>query len=88
MKIKKTTIGTMKVRRLKPLKKTICPSCESVGEFETDDNLETYCTHCGLIVESQYPYTAGVKYDLLQDILFKQNLKVRELEWKKRKKKY
>lgn len=84
MTIRKKTAGTIKVQRLPPYKKIKCPSCQTIGDFETDDNLETYCIHCGLVIDSAYPYTAGKRYMLLYDILY--NKRIRELKKNGRKK--
>lgn len=84
---KKKNLKTVQVRSLTAKKRLKCPSCNTIGEYETDDRLETYCKKCGLIIESPYPYTAGNRYDLLSDILYKRKLKVRELKWKQKRKK-
>ena len=55
-----------------------CPSCGKKGKYETDPNLEVYCIHCGLIIESQYPYVAGKRFDTLSYILLKKDLEKQE----------
>ncbi|WP_458454376.1 hypothetical protein [Methanobrevibacter sp.] len=69
--IKIVVYGTLPAIPLKALRKTKCPHCETVGEYETDENLNTYCKNCGLVVDAPYKYTAGIKFDLLHDILHK-----------------
>lgn len=46
-----------------------CPDCGEKGDFMKDDNEEVYCIHCGLVIESPYPYTAGVRFKTLAEIL-------------------
>lgn len=55
-----------------------CPACGKKGKYETDQNLEVYCTECGLIIESPYPYVAGIKFDTLSYILLQKDLKKQE----------
>ena len=86
MKIQKRTIGTLPVRSLPSKKNTVCPSCLKKGQFKTDNNLETYCTNCGLVIDSPYPYSAGNRYDLLCDFIFKAKLCELNKKWKKKKK--
>ena len=45
-----------------------CPQCETIGKYTTDNQENTYCTKCGLIIETQYPYVAGHKIKTLTDI--------------------
>jgi len=47
----------------------VCPECENKGEYEKDDNEEVYCIHCGLVIKSAYPYTAGIRFKTLTEIL-------------------
>ena len=54
---------------LKQYSDLICPECEEKGEFEIDSNYEVYCSHCGLVIESPYPYSAGVRFKTLSYIL-------------------
>ena len=53
----------------KPYSNLVCPDCENKGEYMRDDNEEVYCIHCGLIIESPYPYTAGIRFKTLTEIL-------------------
>lgn len=55
-----------------------CPSCGKKGNYETDPNLEIYCTKCGLIIQSKYPYTAGIRFDTLTYILLKKESEKQE----------
>lgn len=49
------------------LKNLQCPECKTIGEYYTDDNLNTYCKKCGLVVHSVYPYVAGIRHMSLSD---------------------
>lgn len=42
-----------------------CPECGHEIEYSsTDDEDESYCTHCGLITSASIQYVAGIKIDL------------------------
>ena len=63
-----------------------CPQCEQIGQYETDNQENTYCTKCGLIIETHYPYVAGNKIKTLTDIQI-ENQQTEQMErWKKCKK--
>lgn len=66
MKTNKTTVASLKIP---PLSRIMCPCCGTVGEYEVDNNLNTHCKKCGLIIDSPYPYCAGIKYKLLCDFI-------------------
>lgn len=85
MKPKKITYGTITVKQIPPIKKRKCPSCQTIGEYETDENLNIYCKKCGLVIETPYPYSAGFKHWVYCD--FKYNKRIRELKkkWKQKK---
>lgn len=70
MKPKTRVSGTIPNRKLPPRNKTVCPSCHTTGKYKTDKRGETYCTQCGLIIDSKYPYTAGNRYWLLCDFKY------------------
>ena len=63
----------------------VCPDCESKGQYERGDNEEVYCKNCGLVIESPYPYTAGVRFKTLAEIL--QDKKDEEIEKEYRRQK-
>ena len=86
MKTQKQTFGTIKPKSIPAIKHRKCPSCSTIGEYETDNNLNVYCKVCGLIIETPYPYSAGLKHWVYCD--FKYNKRIRELKqkWKKKKK--
>ena len=46
-----------------------CPECEKIGDYVNDDNDEVYCSHCGLVIKTSYPYTAGIRFKTLTEIL-------------------
>lgn len=85
MKPQKQTLGTIKPIGIPPIKKRKCPSCQTTGEYETDPNLNVYCKKCGLIIETPYPYTAGLKHWSFCDFTF--NKRIRELKKNGRRKK-
>ena len=53
----------------KPYSNLECPECDNKGDFIQDDNGEVYCVHCGLVIESPYPYVAGIRFKTLSEIL-------------------
>lgn len=68
----------------KPYSNLECPECEVKGEFEQDDNEEVYCTHCGLVIESPYPYCAGIRFKTLVEILDdKRNEEIKDKRWRR-----
>lgn len=85
MKVKKTTMGILKPKQIPPIPKRICPSCQTIGEYETDDNLNTYCKICGLVIESAYPYDAGIKHFTYCDFIFNQKIRELKEKWTKKK---
>ena len=45
-------------------------------------NLE--CIHCGLVIESPYPYSAGIRFKTLTEILDdKRNTEIKNRRWRK-----
>ena len=53
----------------KPYSNLKCPECDNKGDFIRDDSEEVYCIHCGLVIESPYPYSGGMKFKTLSEIL-------------------
>ncbi len=53
----------------KPYSNLECPECDNKGDFIQDDNGEVYCVHCGLVIESPYPYVAGLRFKTLPELL-------------------
>ena len=53
----------------KPYSNLKCPNCGEIGDYEKDSNEEVYCNHCGLIIKSPYPYSAGIRFNTLTQIL-------------------
>lgn len=64
----------------------VCPECENKGEYEKDDNEEVYCKNCGLVIESPYPYTAGIRFKTLTEMLDDKKREEMEKEFWRRKK--
>ena len=58
----------------KPYSNLKCPECGVKSEFEVDNNEEVYCTHCGLVIQSPFPYSAGIRYNILIDILIQKRI--------------
>ena len=68
----------------KPYENLECPDCGEKGDYQRDDNEEVYCIHCGLIIESPYPYTAGLRFKTLTEILDdKRNEELENKRWRK-----
>ena len=64
----------------------VCPECENKGEYEKDDNEEVYCKHCGLVIKSPYPYSAGIRFKTLTEMLEdKRNEEIEEKFWRMKK---
>lgn len=84
--IEKIVFGTLKPKSIPAKKHLKCPYCHSIGEYETDNNLETYCKNCGLIIDSPYPFSAGKRYNLLCDFIFEQKQACEMEKWKKKTK--
>lgn len=64
----------------------VCPECENKGEYEKDHNEEVYCKNCGLVIESPYPYTAGIRFKTLTEMLEdKKNEEIEEEFWRRKK---
>lgn len=53
----------------KPYSNLKCPSCGVEGDFSKDHCEEVACNHCGLVIESPYPYSAGLRFKTLVEIL-------------------
>ena len=53
----------------KPYSNLECPECDNKGDFILDDNGDVFCVHCGLVIESSYPYVAGFRFKTLSEIL-------------------
>lgn len=86
MKIQKQTIGTIRPHSLPAIKNRVCPSCNCVGEFETDENLNVYCQHCGLVIETPYPYDAGLRHWTYADFIYYKRIRELKKKWTKKKK--
>lgn len=86
MKPQKQTIGTIKPQNIPPIKKRVCPHCSHIGKYETDNNLNVYCKVCGLVIESPYPYTAGLKHWSFCDFIFHKRIREEKEKWKKKRK--
>lgn len=41
-----------------------CPECGNEIVYSSEDEDESYCTHCGLVVSASIQYCAGQKIDL------------------------
>ena len=68
----------------KPYSNLECPECDNKGDFIQDDNGEVYCFHCGLVIESPYPYSAGLKFKTLVEILDeKRKEKIDNKRWRR-----
>lgn len=68
----------------KPYSNLKCPECGEKGDFEQDDNEEVYCVHCGLVIQSPYPYSAGFRFKTLTEILEdKRNEKMKIKRWRR-----
>ena len=68
----------------KPYSNLKCPECREKGDFEVDNNEEVYCTHCGLIIQSPFPYSAGIRFKTLTDILFEKRIeRFEKRRWRK-----
>ena len=68
----------------KPYSNLKCTECGVKGDFEVDDSEEVYCTHCGLVIESPFPYSAGMKYKTLTDILFDKRIeRFKKRRWRR-----
>lgn len=61
----------------------IYPECENEGDFVIDYNCDVFCIHCGLVIESPYPYVAGCKFKCLDEILIEKENEERRKEYKK-----
>ncbi|WP_296874628.1 hypothetical protein [uncultured Methanobrevibacter sp.] len=49
-----------------------------------DDNEEVFCNHCGLVIESPYPYSAGIRFKTLNDILLDEKIKrIKNSRWRR-----
>lgn len=68
----------------KPYSNLECPECDNKGDFIQDDNGEVYCVHCGLVIESPYPYVAGIRFKTLSEILDdKRKEKIENRRWRR-----
>lgn len=68
----------------KPYSNLECPECDNIGDFIRDDNGEVYCVHCGLVIESPYPYVAGIRFKTLSEILDdKRKEKIENRRWRR-----
>ena len=68
----------------KPFSNLKCPECRVRGEFGVDDNEEVYCTHCGLVIQCPFPYSAGIRFKTLTEILIqKRNERFQKRRWRR-----
>ena len=68
----------------KPYSNLECPECDNKGDFIQDDNGEVYCVHCSLVIESPYPYVAGIRFKTLSEILDdKRKEKIENRRWRR-----
>ena len=68
----------------KPYSNLECQECDNKGDFIQDDNGEVYCVHCGLVIESPYPYVAGIRFKTLSEILDdKRKEKIENRRWRR-----
>ena len=68
----------------KPYSNLECPECEVKGDFMVDNNGEVYCIHCGLVIQSPFPYSAGIKFKTLPEILDeKRTEKIKNRRWRR-----
>ena len=68
----------------KPYSNLECPECDNKGDFIQDDNGEVYCVHCSLVIESPYPYVAGIRFKTLSEILDdKRKEKIENKRWRR-----
>ena len=64
----------------------VCPACENKGQYEENEDGEICCKNCGLVIKSQYPYTAGIRFKTLTEMLDdKKNEEIEERFWRMRK---
>ena len=52
----------------KPYSNLKCPNCQNKGDFISEDE-EVYCEHCGLLIQTSYHYTGGIRFKTLTEIL-------------------
>lgn len=68
----------------KPYSNLKCPECGVKGDYEYDDNEEVFCSHCGLVIQSPYPYSAGMKFKTLTEILLEEKIKrINKARWRR-----
>ena len=68
----------------KPYSNLECPLCGVKGDFMRDNNEEVFCNHCGLVIESPYPYSAGIRFKTLTEILIdKRNERIEKSRWRR-----
>lgn len=64
-------------------KKFPCPTCKQKGQYTTDKQGNKYCTHCGTIIDSPYPYDAGIRHYTISDYLIQYKNERMVKKWKK-----
>lgn len=70
----------------KPYSNLKCPVCGEKGDFMRDETEEVFCNHCGLVIESPYPYSAGIRFKTLNDILLDEKIKrINKARWRRLK---
>lgn len=68
----------------KPYSDIKCPECDNKGDFTRDDHEEVYCLNCGLVIESPYPFCAGMKFKTLEDILLDKEIeRINKARWRR-----
>ena len=55
--------SNIREENMEPEDRTICPECKQ-SIITDNENMEYYCSHCGLIVSTNIRYVAGFKIDL------------------------
>lgn len=63
-----------------------CPECEKIGDYVKNSDGEIYCIHCGLVIKSPYPFTAGIRFKTLTEILDEKELE--KINEKRRRKEH
>lgn len=63
-----------------------CPNCKTQNQYEEDEKGDIYCSHCGLIITTSYPYVAGNRVKTLNDIIIDERY-LKYLNYLKRKEK-
>lgn len=69
---------------IKPFSNLKCPECRVKGDFDIDNNEEVYCIHCGLVIQTPFHYSGGIRYKTLSDILYEKRIeRFEKRRWRK-----